>query len=492
LYKKVTDNEIIERIRIENPWWKTGRIDKVKGAMRHRAYFDLFLPMAFQRQPTRALILMGPRRVGKTVMLHQAVQQLIDSGNDPQSICYVDLQSAIYAGVPLEALLKLARMANGKDDDSEFCMIYDEIQYLRDWEAQLKNSVDTFANVKFIASGSAAAALRLKSAESGAGRFTDFHLPPVTFYEYLILVGVERDSLIYITPHPDAEKVNKQWLIGWYDVQAANQHFINYLNFGGYPESILSKEVQDNPEQFVRSDIIEKVITRDLPSLYGIHDVAELNRLFSALCYNTGQEISLDSLSQDSGVVKQTIKNYIEYLEAAFLIRRLHRIDDNARRFKKANFFKVYLTNPCMRSALFGLVNEASEHIGSLVETAVFAQWFHTDKTIHYARWKDGEVDLVELNPHSFRPVFAVEVKWTDDCISDYTEVKSLRKFLRARPECIPVVTTRTRSGLHTIDGREVTFIPSAMYCYFIGWQIIKNKRDALSQVAIATQSTAR
>ena len=62
-------------------------------------------------------------------------------------------------------------------------LFLDEIQYLADWERHLKAFVDTHPGVKCAVSGSAAAALRLKSIESGAGRFTDFLLPPLTFHE---------------------------------------------------------------------------------------------------------------------------------------------------------------------------------------------------------------------------------------------------------------------------------------------------------------------
>ncbi len=99
---------------------------------------------------------------------------------------------------------------------------------------------------------------------------------------------------------------------------------------------------------------MQKVLLHDLPSLYGIEDIQELNKLFTALAYNTGQEISLDSLSQNANVAKNTIQRYIDYLEAAFLITRVRRIDEKAQRFQRQRNFKVYLTNPSMRAALFG------------------------------------------------------------------------------------------------------------------------------------------
>src|SRR3989344_4174892 len=217
----------------------------------------------------------------------------------------------------------------------EECFIFfDEIQYLKNWEVFLKLIVDKYKNIKCIASGSAAAALRLKSMESGAGRFSHFLLPPLTFYEYMFLL--ERTDLVTITKSDlgyarGAETKN---------IVELNRHFIDYLNFGGYPEVAFSKEIQKDPGQFVKSDIIDKVLLRDLPSLYGVHDIQELNYLFTTLAFNTANEISLEELSKGSGVAKNTIKRYIEYLEAAFLIKTVHRIDRSAKRFRRGEFFQ--------------------------------------------------------------------------------------------------------------------------------------------------------
>ena len=154
-----------------------------------------------------------------------------------------------------------------------------------------------------------------------------------------------------------------------------NRRFVEYVNFGGYPEAV-SPAIRSDPARYIGTDIVEKVLLRDLPSLYGIQDVQELNALFMTLAYNTAEEVSLEALSQQSGVTKPTLKRYLEYLEAAFLIKVVHRIDHNARRFKRANHFKVYVTTPALRCALFGPVAEDDEEMGPVAETAVFAQWF--------------------------------------------------------------------------------------------------------------------
>jgi predicted AAA+ superfamily ATPase len=125
---------------------------------------------------------------------------LIDEGIPAQNIIYISVETPIYNNIYLEQLFNLAKRALGKPevDDSQYYVLFDEVQYLKDWEVNLKSLVDTYRNVKYIASGSAAAELKKKSNESGAGRFTDFNLPPLTFYEYIQnrLNGRMRDGIV--------------------------------------------------------------------------------------------------------------------------------------------------------------------------------------------------------------------------------------------------------------------------------------------------------
>ena len=481
--RTVSEREILDRMRLENPWWNPPhRIDDLRYKLPRREYFELFFPYVSVTDPRRALILMGPRRVGKTVILHQSIQQLLGSGIAPTSICYLDLQTPLYNGISLERLLGLSQKASSHSGGSVYYIFFDEIQYLPQWEVHLKSLVDSYGDIKFIASGSAAAALRLKSTESGAGRFTDFLLPPVTFYEYIELT--ETNAAIAVSQDDEDDSA----IITWSNTDELNRNFFDYLNVGGYPEAIFSEVIRSDPARYIRSDIVDKVLMKDLPSLYGIHDIQELNSLFTMLAYNTGNEVSLDALSSNAGVAKNTIKRYIEYLESAFLIRVIHRVDRSAKRFKRANFFKVYLTNPSIRSALFTPLQQDDEGAGHLVETGVFAQWFHSvHSQLYYARWGGGggEVDLVHLSRGSQSPQWAMEVKWSDRCVTDKSELKSLQRFLAAHPACRPYVSTRTAHTTLDLAGSEVSLIPSAAYCYYVGWNIIEKKRDSLIPVSI-------
>jgi hypothetical protein len=413
---------------------------------------------------------MGPRRVGKTVLIHHAIDRLMVEGVEPRRIAYFSVDHPVYNGLALEDLLACFQNATGTDYVRTSCFVFfDEIQYLRDWEVHLKALVDSYPKVLCVASGSAAAALRLKGSESGAGRFTDFLLPPLTFYEYLKLIG-EAEL---------AENIagNEQYAQAY--LPSLNKRFLDYLNFGGYPEAVLSEAVRDDPGRFIKSDIIDKVLLRDLPSLYGIQDVQELNYLFTTLAFNTAGEVSLEQLSQASGVAKNTIRRYIDYLEAAFLIRSVHRVDRNARRFKRATFFKVYLTNPSIRTALFSPVDEEDDATGPLVETAILAQWFHGDLELHYARWKGGEVGIVNVDARG-RIEWVIEAKWTDRYFHHPEQLKSLLAFCRSQKmRQNPLVTARTCFGRRKVGSIAIEFAPASLYCYRLGRDIIRQKSGA-------------
>ncbi len=466
--KKVPIEQVVRRLYIENPWWKTNQIPKLYRSFKHRSYLELFYPLVESRKIRRATVLMGPRRVGKTVLIHHTIQDLIQSGVSPERIAYFSVDHPIYNDLALESFLDIYSEATGINYLEDECFIFfDEIQYLKNWEIHLKAIVDRLPNIKCTVSGSAAAALKLKSHESGAGRFTDFLLPPLTFHEYLELLNKNR---LITEPHP------KNGFFQTDDIVQLNKNFIHYLNFGGYPEVIFSEEIQSDPSRFIKSDIIDKVLLRDLPGLYGVQDIQELNYLFTTLAFNTSNEVSLEELSQGSGASKNTIKKYIEYLEAAFLIRTVHRVDRTARRFKRANFFKVYLTNPSIRSALFSPITTEDPAMGEVAETAVYSQWFHSDTLLHYSRWKNGEVDIVKINSEQ-KVDWAIEVKWTDRFYKRPDELKSLYHFCRSNKLKSAVVTTKSKTGNIIWDNTNIDFVPTSLYCYTVGHNIIKGKR---------------
>ena len=483
---EITEHDVKRRLGRDNPWWTTPAARPQEADWQRRVYFKTFQALALKFEIRRATVLLGPRRVGKTVMIKQLIWELIESGFDPRSILFASIDTPVYSSMPLEKFLEF--MPDSKESSASKVVIFDEIQYLRNWEIHVKDLVDQYPHIKFIVTGSAAAALRLKSKESGAGRFSEFMLPPLTFYEFLQFQGLDEELI-----KPDAELGFKAT-----DINKLNLSFIDYLNYGGYPEAVVNQSVRENPDQFIRNDIIDKVLLKDIPSLYGIDDIPELNRLFSFLAYNAGQEASLERISKQSGLSKVTIKKYIEYLESAFLIIKLTTIDENCRSVKRERNFKVFLSNPSMRAALFNPVTaEETEQIGHLTESAIFSQWQHSFsfKQLRYARWRnEGEVDIVYLENAHQRPLWIGEIKWSDRLQRDRLgETKTLRNLMSRHPSIVSAfITTKTFAGSIDVEESEtpIVALPSALHCYRVGRNITTSLdvHSAIGQPIVNTQ----
>jgi predicted AAA+ superfamily ATPase len=474
MLKNVGEEQIVDRIRFENPWWIDNQIEKDLNDLPRRAYFEIFKSLIYEKEIRRAIVLMGPRRVGKTVMLHHLIQDLIDSGSDPKKIVFITIENPIYNNIRLEELFRYSRLAAGEEAINNWIVIFDEIQYLKNWEIHLKSLVDSYRNCKFIVSGSAAAALRLKSTESGAGRFSDFMLPPLTFHEYIKLKRVDQ----IIVPSKIYWQENISSFFTTTHIDELNSHFHDYINFGGYPEVIFSQKIQSNPGRYIRHDIIDKVLLRDLPSLYGIRDVQELNSFFTSIAYNTANEFSYEKLSSQSGIQKELIKRYIGYLEAAFLIKQIRRVDQAGKRFKRENFFKLYLTNTSLRSALFSPISQSDDMFGNMVETAIYSQWMHRDWfTPWYSRWNNGEVDMVGISDKTLQPTWALEIKWSNRYYDRPAELKSLVKFCKSNKLENALVTTIDKEGKQEYGGVTIQYLPASTYAYTIGRNTLNRKR---------------
>lgn len=252
---------------------------------------------------------------------------------------------------------------------------------------------------------------------------------------------------------------------------------------------VFSEKIRKNPGQYIKNDIIDKVLLRDLPSLYGISDIQELNKLFVHIAFRSGNEFSYENLSVESGIKKETIKKYLEYLEAAFLIKVVYKIDQNAKRLKRVTSFKIYLTNPSLRCALFSPVSNNDDIIGSMVETTIFSQWLQGGQSdFYYANWtkgrEKGEVDIVWVDSGTQKAFSAAEIKWSDRFAENPTELNSLLSFVNANKGINKIiVTTQTKSGTYKLNaGETILFIPAALYALRIVNYLFKIRSTSLQK----------
>ena len=446
------------RINLDNPWWETGRVDAMYYAVKPRMFLDKFYQYLKLDDLHRSIVLMGPRRVGKTWLIQHAIARLLAEGDIPaRNILLLPIDVPVYHGSELEELMYEAGKISGANPRTDRMVVFfDEIQYKKDWEVALKTLTDSYPNIRFAASGSAASVLAKGAKESGAGRFTELKISALTFYEYMDMAGLGEDV--------------------FESMERTNACFIDYLNFGGYPELVASREARNDPRQFIQRDIIDKVLLRDLPSLYHIDDVRDLQSLFSYVAFHSGMVQSYEVLAQASGLSKYTIANMLQYLEEAFLIVRHERVDVNALSMKRATQFKLYLTNPSLRAAMFQPVGtDDIVYLGHAVETAISAQLGIGEgrNDWKYANWRVGkeqrEVDFVRIDPGTQRPEAAMEVKWTDGPFDHPAEIKEAVAFVKNNGMQNLTVTSRTQAGRKYYGEVELTFVPTARVAYDLG-----------------------
>ena len=198
---------------------------------------------------------------------------------------------------------------------------FDEIQYAQDWDKWLKTIYDMQPDTQVVATGSASPALIKGNQESGASRWTVIQVPTMSFYEYCEILNLDRPELpktfkatqmLHMTQQ-DRTRIMMQ-------LSKVQNHFNRYLQVGGFPELVLA----DNDimaQQVMREDVVDKVLKRDLPSLYNIRNATELERIFLYLCNVSSEIVSIDAIAKElSGVSRPTVENYIQYLESANLI----------------------------------------------------------------------------------------------------------------------------------------------------------------------------
>lgn len=460
--KDIDSAQFMQLLMQQNPWWNTGELRAPFLNFQPRLYLDALYYHVTQSDSNRAVVLLGPRRAGKTVLLMHVVGRLLRDGVPKERIFYLSADHPLLANTTPDDMLRLYKECfQSTGVQMPLYFFIDETQYIKDWERHLKFLVDWNQECRFVVSGSAAAALRMKSLESGAGRFRDFFLPPLNYHEYLELKNIDTG-----------------------DVETANRHFLDYINRGGFPEVSLDR-TSSNLKEFIETDVIDKVLLRDLPSLYGIRDVQELKRLFNMLAFNTSGELSMDPLSKHSGVSKETIRSYIEYLEAAFLVKLVMRVDRTGRYFRRAHFSKAFVTNASLYTALFGEVKEEDANAGALVETAVCGQVLHDRAcNISYARWANGEVDLVDADALG-NVTTACEVKWSDRFFEHPHELSRLTDFCHVNNLPQALVTTKTQRGVKRYKNVDFLFVPAGELCAELGKALLERESFKQSPIGL-------
>lgn len=299
-------------------------------------------------------------------------------------------------------------------------------------------------------------------------------VPTLSFYEYCALIGVP-DLQLEPTLKPSALLGMDQWQRGQVmsKMAAVQNHFIRYLQVGGFPELALAKN-DLLAEQVMREDVVDKVLKRDLPALYKIRNVTELERIFLYLCSVSSEVVAIDAVAKElNGVSRPTVQNYIDYLESANLIYQSYPVDLAGKKVLKASP-KIYIADAAIRNAVLmdsDLLTNPVE-MGKMVETAVYkhiaAFYYQKATRVGYYRGgrKNKEIDIVVEYPH-IRDIM-VEVKYreqapiaNDDAMIEYCSQASAAFIITKRAEDF---------GVHDApNGQKLLRIPAFAFLYLLG-----------------------
>jgi len=180
-------------LQTSNPWWADGGMGQRKVEDFHRPiFYRLFKDLKELKQ---ILSITGPRRIGKTQLLLQTIQQLIQIKVAPQRILYLSLDDPLLSAVPegpriLDELVKrYFREGKGGSKYSQKEPVYiflDEVQRFDKWELYLKKYYDLGYPIRWMVTGSASSPILKKSHESLLGRIKEYHLLPFSFREYVL------------------------------------------------------------------------------------------------------------------------------------------------------------------------------------------------------------------------------------------------------------------------------------------------------------------
>ena len=459
------------RLLFDNPWWALSEQapQKFKQPPK-RIFFKDFAHKIEQGEDGRAVTLVGPRRTGKTVMIRQMVARLIEGGSSPRHVLLASLGTPTYWDVGLRQIIDLFVKRNEETAQGKKLYAFlDEMQYMPNWESELVKVAKDYPNVRLVAVLAAGAPLAQDIEEKDPG-YDVAVLPPITFAEFLSFRGREKELF-------GGDPSNHKLAFKQSNLPHLNKEFNYYINYGGFPESILGKTQGAPSPLFVRDGLIERLLHKDMASFFGINDLKGLSHLFTLLAYNTGLEVSIEELARETKIAKNTLRKYLDFLESAWLIRRLHRVDRNAKRFQRAVAFKVFITSPSWYAALFGPVIPTDDVYERLVETAVYTQWLgasHRISALTYASWRGGKVDLVgyqNLAAQKARapePNLIIEMDWKQTLSGFGEGPQTVTEFVRmncnGEEDTLLLTNNLVRTGYH----RHVRLqsVPASLYAY--------------------------
>ena len=472
----VSDNQVIKVLRQYNPWWLNPSAIKEESKPQKRLAYYEALKMIRHKTVRRFAVLSGARRVGKTTIMYQMIDSLIEEGVNPKNILYVSFDNPIVKLVNVETVLSICESLYPIKGTKY--VFFDEIQYTEHWELWMKVIYDSRKDIRLTATGSASPILEKGATDSGTGRWNILKIPTMSFYEYCCLLQIDKPIL------PDDIKLTK--LVKMRDAELDDLiarfaplegHFNRYLMVGGFPELVLSDD-DIYAQRMLREDVVDKVIKRDVLTLFNIRSPLLMEKLFLYLCMNSTEIFSITTAAKElENISVSTIEGYIEALEMSNLIYLAKPIDVGSKGSLKGRP-KIFIADAAIRNAVLMIEDVLSDEkeLGAMVETCVYKHIVSfyqgcSAQLGYFRKAKDNqkEVDVVIELPHE---KILCEVKYRNNSHIPATDaIVELCKDEKSKVTNAFLITKQLDDfGITKHETRvPILRIPAIAFLYFLG-----------------------
>lgn len=317
-------------------------------------------------------VIVGQRRTGKSYLLRQLANQLIENGVAPNQIFYINKEYIVFDNIKnyqdLDALIQYYR-EELKPKGTVYLFI-DEVQNIEGWEKLVNSYAQDFTtSYEIFISGSNSKMLSGELATLLSGRYVSFEIFPFSYQEYL---GINQLATNGTT-------------------------FTSYLQSGGLPELFILPN-EETKKHYV-SAVKDTVLLRDIIQKNAVKDPKLLEDIFVYLINNAANLLSINNITnflKSSGrkTTFDTISNYIGFIEDTFLIHKVQRYDIRGKDTIAGNA-KYYANDLSYKNYLYSGFGYG---IGYLLENIVYLMLRRADYEVHVGVVPNKEVDFVAKN----------------------------------------------------------------------------------------------
>ncbi|GHS90805.1 ATPase [Planctomycetales bacterium] len=316
-------------------------------------------------------ILTGIRRCGKSSILQMLRDKLAGGKASPATVLHINFELLDY--LHLDSAAKLTAHLKQTLSPQTRYILFDEIQNVAGWELVV-NGLHAADKYDIYITGSNSSLLSGELATRIAGRYLSFHIAPLTFSEHLLF---------------------QQKLRATGTATDLPAEFERYLQLGGFPVVPVTGVAAEQGDKII-TDIYHSIILRDLVERKKIRNTDQLNRVVRFVLGNLGNTFSAKSIadylkSQNRKIDIETIYSYLNALEEAFVLSRVHRYDIKGKEVLKT-FEKFYVADHSLVNAVLG---RSSAHISGFLENIVYHELIQRGYEVHLGKLADAEIDFV-------------------------------------------------------------------------------------------------